>query len=135
MMRHVAANALTLLILGLVVVFGIVTWAQSQYRARRGRWRSRSTSRSSAARGWRASPTGWPQAGAISNPTIFRIAARYTELDAGLRFGEYEIPAGASMEEILRLLNRGGNVRAAGGGARGADELAGGRAAERARRS
>ena len=32
MMRHVAANALTLLILGLVVVFGIVTWAQSQYR-------------------------------------------------------------------------------------------------------
>ncbi len=32
MMRHVAANALTLLILGLVVIFGIVTWAQSQYR-------------------------------------------------------------------------------------------------------
>ena len=28
MMRHVAANALTLLILGLVVIFGIVTWAQ-----------------------------------------------------------------------------------------------------------
>ena len=34
MMRHVAANALTFLILGLVVLFGIVTWAQSQYRAR-----------------------------------------------------------------------------------------------------
>ncbi len=34
MMRHVVANALTLLILGLVVLFGIVTWAQSQYRAR-----------------------------------------------------------------------------------------------------
>ena len=34
-MRHVAANALTLLILGLVVVFGIVTWAQSRI-ARRG---------------------------------------------------------------------------------------------------
>ena len=33
-MRHVAANALTLLIVGLVVLFGIVTWTQSAYRAR-----------------------------------------------------------------------------------------------------
>ena len=32
MMRHVAANALTLLILGLVVLFGVVTWVQSQYQ-------------------------------------------------------------------------------------------------------
>ena len=50
------------------------------------------------------------EAGAISNATIFRIAARYGDLEAGLRFGEYSIPAGASMEEILELLNRGGNV-------------------------
>ncbi len=48
--------------------------------------------------------------GAISNASIFRIAARYTERDAGLRFGEYSIPAGASMREILELLNQGGNV-------------------------
>ena len=27
-----------------------------------------------------------------------------------MRFGEYEIPAGASMEAILRLLNEGGNL-------------------------
>ena len=33
MMRHVAANALTLLIVGLVVAFGIVTWGQSRFRA------------------------------------------------------------------------------------------------------
>ena len=38
------------------------------------------------------------------------MAARYTKLDQGLRFGEYEIPAGASMQDILTLLNRGGNV-------------------------
>ena len=32
MMRHVAANVLTLLIVGLVVLFGVVTWAQKSYR-------------------------------------------------------------------------------------------------------
>ena len=110
MMRHVAANALTLLILGLVVVFGIVTWAQSQYRERGPLTAPLDVRRSSAARGWRASPTKLAAAGAISNATVFRIAARYTDLEAGLRFGEYSIPAGASMEEILELLNRGGNV-------------------------
>ena len=34
MMRNIAANALTLLIVGLVVVFGVVTWAQAQYHAK-----------------------------------------------------------------------------------------------------
>jgi UPF0755 protein len=109
MMRHVAANALTGLILGLVVIFGVVTWAQSQYEAKgplaaplrieveRGETLVSVADKLAAER-------------AISSPALFRIAARYTDLDAGLRFGEYDIPAGASMREILRLLNRGGNV-------------------------
>ena len=33
MMRHVAANGLTLLILALVVLFGLVGWGQSRYSA------------------------------------------------------------------------------------------------------
>lgn len=109
MMRHFAANALTLIIVGLVVVFGIVTWAQSRFReagplaepvsfeVERGEALPSVAERLAAA-------------GAISNETLFRIGARYRELDAGLKFGEYEIPAGASMQAILELLNRGGNV-------------------------
>ena len=38
-------------------------------------------------------------AGAISQRAVFRVAARYAKLDAGLKFGEYSIPAGASMED------------------------------------
>ena len=34
MMRHFAANALTLLILGLVLVFGVVSWTKGQYQGR-----------------------------------------------------------------------------------------------------
>ena len=130
MMRHVAANALTLLILGLVVLFGVVTWVQSQYHGEGAAHRAAPTSRWNGARVWRASRTGWRRPGAISSAGVFRIAARYSDLDAGVRFGEYSIPAGASMQEILELLNRGGNVLQAGGGARGADQLAGGRAPE-----
>jgi UPF0755 protein len=109
MMRHVAANALTLLILGLVVVFGIVSWAQSQYRAK-GPLTEAVDFQVERGEGLASVADKLAAEGAISNASIFRIAARYTELDAGLKFGEYSIPAGASMREILELLNRGANV-------------------------
>jgi UPF0755 protein len=109
MMRHVAANALTLLILGLVLVFGIVTWGQAKYREAGP---LTAPLRFEVERGERLATVAerLAEAGAIGSGQVFRVAARYTDMDAGLKFGEYEIPAGASMEEILRLLNAGGNV-------------------------
>ena len=110
MMRHVAANALTLLILGLVVLFGIVTWVQSQYRGRGAARPAPLDFQVERGEGLASVADRLAEAGAISSASVFRIAARYSDLDAGLRFGEYSIPAGASMREILELLNRGGNV-------------------------
>jgi UPF0755 protein len=109
MMRHVAANALTLLILGLVVVFGIVTWGQSQFR---GAGPLDAPLRFEVARGEGLGSVAdrLAEAGAIGNPSVFRIGARYSELDQGIRFGEYEFPAGISMQAILEQLNAGGNV-------------------------
>ncbi len=109
MMRHVAANALTFIILGLVILFGIVTWAQSEYRAPGPLTEPLLLE---VARGATLTDVtrDLDERNAISDPRIFRIAARYTDMDAGLRFGEYSIPAGASMEEILELLNEGANV-------------------------
>jgi UPF0755 protein len=109
MMRHVAANALTLLILGLVVIFGIVTWAQSTYRAP-GPLTAPLEFQVERGEGLAGVADKLAEAGAISNPMLFRIAARYAELEAGLKFGDYSIPAGASMEAILKLLNQGGNL-------------------------
>ena len=108
-MRHVAANALTLLIVGLVVLFGIVTWTQSAYRAR-GPLPEPLVFEVERGEGFASVTDRLAEEGAIAHPRIFRIAARYTDQDAGVRFGEYEIPPGASMEEILRLLNKGANV-------------------------
>jgi UPF0755 protein len=109
MMRHVAANALTLLILGLVVLFGIVTWVKSQVEGE-GPLAAPIEFQVERGEGLGSVADRLAEAGAISNASVFRIAARYSDLDAGLRFGDYSIPAGASMREILELLNRGGNV-------------------------
>jgi len=109
MMRHVAANALTLLIVVLVVVFGIVTWTQSTYRDK-GPLTEPLRFQVERGEGLSSVADKLAASGAIASPTVFRIAARYSDLDAGLKFGEYDIPAGASMQDILRMLNRGGNV-------------------------
>jgi UPF0755 protein len=109
MMRHVAANVLTLLILVMILAFGLVTWGQSQFR---GPGPLTAPLRLEVARGEGLASVAdrLEKEGAISNASVFRIGARYAGLDAGLRFGDYEFPAGASMEAILRQLNEGGNV-------------------------
>jgi UPF0755 protein len=109
MMRHVAANTLTLLILGLVVLFGLITWAQSVYR-QDGPLRDPLAFEVAQGETLNSVAGRLDKEGAISNETLFRLAARYTKQDRGLRYGEYELAPGASMEEILALLNTGGNV-------------------------
>lgn len=108
-MRHVAANGLTLLIVALVVLFGIIGWGQSQYRAR-GPLAEPLVFEVPRGAGLGAVSELLKEKGAIGSESIFRIAARYTGAEGGLKFGEYEIPAGASMEEILALLNAGANI-------------------------
>ncbi len=109
MARHFAANALTFLIVGLVLLFGVITWGKSQFD---GPGPLAEPLRIDVARGERFASVveRLEDDGAISSGFIFRMGARYTGSDDGLKFGEYEIPAGASMASILELLNRGGNV-------------------------
>jgi UPF0755 protein len=48
--------------------------------------------------------------GAIDNEFIFRLGARYRREDRAMRYGEYRIPAGTSMEEVLAMLVEGRTV-------------------------
>ncbi len=50
--------------------------------------------------------------GLISDSRIFRIGVRAYDMDSGLKAGEYEIKAGASMREIMELLESGKSVLA-----------------------
>jgi UPF0755 protein len=49
--------------------------------------------------------------GPISGATLLRVAAQYSGKANELKFGEYEIAPGASIEEVLALLTTGGNVQ------------------------
>jgi UPF0755 protein len=108
MMRHVAANALSFLIVGLVLLLALIAWGQSQFRAE-GPLEEPLYFEVERGAGLSAISAALEEAGAIRDATVFRIGARYAALDEGLKFGEYEIPPGATMEEILELLNRGSN--------------------------
>ncbi len=109
MMRHVAANTLTLLILALVLCFGLITWAQSEFRAA-GPLTAPLRIEVERGEGIASVSEKLAKGGAISNEALFRLSARYTGRDDGLRFGEYEFAAGVSMEAILDQLNEGGNI-------------------------
>ena len=108
-MRNVAANALTFLIVALVALLGLIAWGQARFQAP-GPLDAPVALEIERGEGLASVTQKLVAQGAIDSPTVFRIAARYTDMDAGLRFGEYEIPAGASMEQILELLNAGSNV-------------------------
>ncbi len=109
MFRHIAANALTILIVALALLFGAIVWGQRQYSAP-GPLAAPLVMEVERGEGLASVAAKLEASGAIKRDSMFRIAARYTKQDQGLKFGEYEIPPGASMKDILALLNRGGNV-------------------------
>lgn len=107
MWKHIASNALTLAIVVAVVLAGLVTWARQSYLDRgpltqaaffeveRGDTLRRVSDRLEAA-------------GVVSSAALFRVGAEYAERSGDLKFGNYEIPAGASMEDVLDIVTAGG---------------------------
>lgn len=110
MARSIAANAFTFLILAIIALGGLVAWSQAQFRnpgplteeividVPKGSTLGRVTD-------------DLLEAGAISNEQLFRIGARYSERANKLKFGEYVLPAGVSMDEILTILVEGKSVQ------------------------
>ncbi|PRY90159.1 endolytic transglycosylase MltG [Donghicola tyrosinivorans] len=107
MWRSVASNALTFLVVAIFLLAGVVLWGKRQYtaegpleaaiclRVERG-------SNFTRVSDWLASE------GAISSPQIMRIGADYADKTAQLKAGSYLVPEGASMEEIVDIVTRGG---------------------------
>ncbi|PWE30642.1 endolytic transglycosylase MltG [Maritimibacter sp. 55A14] len=105
--RHLASNVLTLLVVALIAIGGLIAWGQKQFtgpgpleqaiffEVERGATLNR-VSRDLAERG------------AVSSAPIFRIGADYTDKAGDLKFGTYELRAGAPMAEILDILTKGG---------------------------
>lgn len=106
MVKHVAANALTLLIVALIGLGVLVAWGQAQY-AGPGDLAEEAIFEVRPGERLRSVSNRLEAEGIISDATIFRIAARYTGDDQNLKFGEYRIPATASMQEVMGIITSG----------------------------
>ncbi|MFQ5437822.1 MAG: endolytic transglycosylase MltG [Paracoccaceae bacterium] len=106
MIRHIASNAITLLIVALTLVGGVIAWGAAQMD-KPGAFNEDMVFEVKAGDRLQAVSRRLEAGGVISNGTIFRIAARSSGNDRRLKFGEYKIPAFASMNEVLGLITSG----------------------------
>jgi len=106
MFRHIASNAITLLIVAMTMAGGIIAWGTAQMRAP-GPIAEDVVFEVKAGDRFQAVSERLEEVGLISSGTIFRIAARNSGDDEKLKFGEYKVPAYSSMEEVLALITSG----------------------------
>lgn len=107
MIRHIVANALTLIIVLLLALGGVIAWGKKEFTAA-GPLEQAVCLRIEPGATLRAVTRSLEDQSAVSHGSIFRMGAQYTERADRLRFGSYLLPQGASMDEILDLLTRGG---------------------------
>lgn len=107
MWKHIVANALTLFIVGLVVLGGFLAWAQSQYRAE-GPLEAPICLQVESGSNMRQVSRSLEARGAVRYGAIFRTGADYSGKSGQLKAGSFLVPADASMEEIVEIVTAGG---------------------------
>ncbi|MBO9479309.1 endolytic transglycosylase MltG [Shimia sp. R11_0] len=107
MWRAFASNALTLLIVALFLLGGVILFGQSTYRAA-GPLTEAVCLRVQPGSNMGRVSTDLEQRGAIANGMLFRVGADYSDKSDKLKAGAFLVPAGASMEEIVEIVTRGG---------------------------
>ncbi|MBC7156416.1 MAG: endolytic transglycosylase MltG [Rhodobacteraceae bacterium] len=107
MWRSLASNGLTLLVVALIALGGVIAWGQRQFVAP-GPLTEGICLRVERGASVAAVSESLAAQGAIQHPAIFRLGADYSGKAEALKFGSYLVPPGASMQEILEIVTRGG---------------------------
>lgn len=107
MWRHVASNAFSFLIVLLFVMAGAIAWATRVFQDE-GPLKEAIFFEVKRGASLKSVSLDLTEAGAIEHPFVFRAGADYTKRANALKFGNYEIPAGSSMDQILAILTEGG---------------------------
>jgi len=101
---------LTLLVIGLVVVGGVLLYGVSQFYGN-GPAPADTVFRVEAGNGLGTTAQRLEEQGLISNRYVFQLGGRALERQAMLKAGDFTIPAGASMADILKELTEGNPLR------------------------
>lgn len=110
MWKSVAANGMSFLIIVFIAVAGAIAWGQREFRAP-GPLTEATFFEVPRGASLRRISDDLAEVGAVSSAMLFRVGADYAGMGDQLRFGTYEIPAGASMEEVLAIVTAGGPSR------------------------
>jgi len=108
--RSLAANAFTFLIVVMLGLAALAAWGQKQFRDP-GPLSDDAVFEVTRGSNLTKVADALVSQGIIANGSIFRIGARYTKRENGLKFGEYAIPARASMDDILEILTSGKSIQ------------------------
>ena len=106
-MRSVVSNLLTFLIVALVIVAGAIFWGQRTFVAQ-GPLEQAICLRVAPGDSVAVVAQRLEDEDAIVSPALFRIGSNYTGRTEDLKFGNYLVPAGATMDEILDTVTQGG---------------------------
>ncbi len=107
MWRNITSNVLTFLVVAVFLVGGVILWGQSEYDSA-GPLDEQICLRVPSGSSMRGISRDLEQEGAVSNASIFRIGADYSEKSSQLKAGSWLIPEQASMAEIADIITRGG---------------------------
>ncbi|MDC1489248.1 endolytic transglycosylase MltG [Amylibacter sp.] len=107
--RHIAANFVNLLIICFVVLAVSIYWANKQYQSD-GPLKSDVNFEVKKGDRFRVVSADLEQLGIIKNDVIFNVWARYLEQDDKLKFGNYLIPSGSSMQQVVSLITSGKGI-------------------------
>lgn len=107
MWKHMVSNALSLLIVALIAVAGAIGWGVNEYRAD-GPLTAGICLRVEPGSTMTGVANDLEARGAVTSPRILRMGADYTDKSGALKAGSFRVPEGASMEEIVDLVTRGG---------------------------
>ncbi len=107
MWRHIAANAITFLMLGLFLLGGLIIWGKSQYDAS-GPLTQAICVQVERGSNMRKVSDNLAEQGAVSSAVIFRLGASYEEKTSQLKAGSFLVEPQATMQEIVDVITRGG---------------------------
>lgn len=107
MWRHIASNAVTMLIVLLFLLGGVILWGKGEYESA-GPLEQAICLQVERGSNMRRVSQSLEDEGAVSSAAIFRVGADYADKTGALKAGSFLVDPGSSMEEIVDVVTRGG---------------------------